>query len=564
MSKYNTKSEGNKPTEINEMGTMSYVLSPKETIVSRCMTTFLSGNEYYMKEKEVVNSILEDMKKVDPLFVAKLCIYARTIGNMRSVSHLLAAALAKDVSGTDWGKRFYEKTVLRVDDMSEILSAYASLNGMDLKNIKKIPNSIKRAFKRNLEKLDAYQIDKYKMKGRNVTLVDLVRLFHPKATQVNNEAYKRLLEGKSLAGLYESKIFEKEMTKAGQATVGATAEEKQTAKEEAISLVLDNVKGMPIMNLIRNLRNILLIAPNKVQDACEQLRIRNKIINSRLLPFRFATAYAEIEKLKYQKSKTTSTAIAFESDVAKNKISCSTFNKLKQDILDALEDAINISVEENIPVLGDEDSNVAILSDNSGSMFSYNDRGGSSKVSVFSKTTSADIANLFAAMVAKRQKNVYVGLFGDELISPTIDRTKGILENASDFNNQGEKCGGATESGIYDFMRQVIKEKKRVDNVIVFSDCQIGEGRGSFTPWYGTSFSDEGSHFHELFKEFRKINPHCNWVVVNIKQVKNNTVFDPKTRITNIAGWSDKIFDLISLKTRGFSTMIKEIEAIEI
>ena len=38
------------------------------------------------------------------------------------------------------------------------------------------------------------------------------------------------------------------------------------AKEEAISSVLDNVKGMPVMNLLRNLRNIILYAPDKVDE----------------------------------------------------------------------------------------------------------------------------------------------------------------------------------------------------------------------------------------------------------------------------------------------------------
>ena len=97
----------------------------------------------------------------------------------------------------------------------------------------------------------------------------------------------------------DSKILEKEMTKAGQITKNASDEEKSEAKREAISSVLDNINGMPIMNLLRNLRNIILYAPDKVDDACAQLRIQNKIVNSRLLPFRFATAYEEIEKIQY-------------------------------------------------------------------------------------------------------------------------------------------------------------------------------------------------------------------------------------------------------------------------
>ena len=557
MGKYNSKKESVKPTEVNYMGEMSFKLADKELLVSTVMTTFLQ-NSYYEKESEIVNRITELVDKVDPLFAAKLAIYARNEGNLRSVTHLVSALLAKYISGTDWGKRFYNKIVVRPDDMSEIVSAYASINGMGLNDLKNIPNAIKKGFKEALERLDAYQIDKYKMQNREVSLIDLVRLFHPKGNEKNAEAYKRLVNGESLADLYESKVLEKEMTKAGQTTKDATQEEKDEAKREAITSVLDNVKGMPVMNLLRNLRNILLYAPDKVKDACEQLTIEKKILNSRLLPFRFATAYSEIEKIDYSdtKSKPTS-SIVFESEVSKQKVTESKFNELKKNLLDAIEGAIEIACQ-NIPEL---EGNTAILCDHSGSC--RGDRGGSSRVSAFSSTTTAMIGNLFATMMAWRQHDVYVGLFGDRLIQVPFDRNKRLL----DFNNEsyqmGAKCGPATENGIYTFLETVVEEKKKIDNIIVFSDCQIGRG-GSFTPWYGTSSSNRSAHFHELFKEFRKINPNANFIVVNLRQSGGTSVFDKSQRILNISGWSEKIFDTIKSQCRGWDAVIKEIESIEI
>ena len=519
------------------------------------MTTFLQ-NSYYEREDEIVKRITDLVDKVDPLFVAKLAIYARNEGNLRSVTHLVSALLAKYVSGTDWGKRFYNRIVVRPDDMSEIMSAYAILNGMGLNDLKKIPNSIKKGFKEALERLDAYQIDKYKMQNREVSLIDLVRLFHPKGNEKNAEAYKRLVNGESLADLYETKVLEKEMTKAGQATKDATQEEKDEAKREAITAVLDNIKGMPVMNLLRNLRNILLYAPDKVNDACEQLTIEKKILNSRLLPFRFATAYAEIEKVMYADTKTKPTSsIVFESEETKQQVNESSFNELKQNLLDAIETAIEISCQ-NIPEL---EGNCAILCDHSGSC--RGDRGGSSKVSAFSSTTTAMIGNLFGTMMAYRQHDVYIGLFGDRLIQVPFDRNMRLL----DFNKQsyqmGAKCGGATEKGIYTFLETVVKEKKKIDNIIVFSDCQIGRG-GTFTPWYGLTYNERSGHFHELFKEFRKINPNANFIVVNLRQSGGTSVFDKSQRILNIAGWSEKIFDTIKSQCRGWDAIISEIENI--
>lgn len=554
MAKFNEKKMAKQPTERNFMGEMAFKMEDKEELISTVMTTFLQG-EYYEKEATKIARIQELLKKVDPLFAAKLAIYTRNEGNLRSVTHFVAAEIAKYVSGTDWGKRFYNRIVVRPDDMSEIVSAYAHINGMSQKDISKIPNAMKGGFKTALERLDAYQLDKYKMKNRSVSMIDLIRLFHPKGNQKNAEAFKRLVNGESLEGLYETKILEKEMTKAGQLTKNATEDEKKEAKHEAISEILGNVKGMPIMNLIRNLRNIILYAPDKVEDACAQLRIKDKILKSRLLPFRFATAYAEVEKMIWGKSN-KDTAIAFESDKAKDELTKAQFDSLKRSVLDALEDAIQYSVE-NIPEL---EGNVAILVDHSGSC--RGDAGGSSAVSAFSQTSTAMIGNLFGSMMAYRQKNVYVGLFGDRLIDVPMDRNMKMLDFNKMSFNKGAYCGGGTEAGIYDFMRKCIDEKKKVDNVVVFSDCQIGSGERSFTPWYGMKGSDSGQHFHELFKEFKKLNPMCNWIVVNLRQSGGTSVFDKSMRILNIAGWSDKIFDVIKSNCKGWDAVIKEIEGI--
>ena len=557
MGKYNVKKESVKPTSVNYMSELAFQLADKELLVSTVMTTFLQ-NSYYEKESEIVNRITELVDRVDPLFAAKLAIYARNEGNLRSVTHLVSALLAKYVSGTDWGKRFYNKIVVRPDDMSEIVSAYANLNGMGLNDLKNIPNSIKKGFKEALERLDAYQIDKYKMNNREVSLIDLVRLFHPKGNEKNAEAYKRLVNGESLADLYETKVLEKEMTKAGQVTKDATQEEKDEAKREAITAVLDNVKGMPVMNLLRNLRNILLYAPNKVNDACEQLTIEKKILNSRQLPFRFATAYSEIEKVMYADTKTKPTSsIVFESEETKQQVTESKFNELKKNLLDAIEGAIEIACQ-NIPEL---EGNCAILVDDSGSM--RGDAGGHSRVSAFSKTNSSMIAHLFASMMAWRQHDVYVGLFGDRLIQVPYKRDVKLLDFNKESYEIGSRCGGATENGIYTFLENVVAEKKKIDNIIVFSDCQIGRGY-DFTAWYGTSSSNRSLHFHELFKEFRKINPNANFIVVNLRQSGGTSVFDKSQRILNIAGWSDKIFDTIKSQCKGWEAIIKEIEAIEI
>lgn len=98
MSKYNKTKTPVQPTVVNEMGEKAFQLTDKEILVSTVMTTFLQGS-YYETEKEETKKITELAKKLDPLFVAKLALYARKEGNLRSVTHLLAAIVADKARG---------------------------------------------------------------------------------------------------------------------------------------------------------------------------------------------------------------------------------------------------------------------------------------------------------------------------------------------------------------------------------------------------------------------------------------------------------------------------------
>lgn len=553
MSKYNKTKTPVQPTVVNAMGEKAFQLEDKEILVSTVMTTFLQG-AYYESEKEETQKIRTLAAKSDPLFVAKLALYARKEGNLRSVTHLLAAIVADKARGEEWTKRFFNKIVVRPDDMTEILGAYQHLN--KLPKLRKVANSIKKGFKEALERLDPYQIDKYKMQRKEITMVDLVNLFHPAPTQKNAEAYRRLMAGESLADLYSSTTFEKTMSKAGQ--MAQNEGEKDDLKADAIREVLKNPKGAPYMALLRNLRNILLYAPDSVEEVCRQLTIKEKVLKSKQLPFRFASAYTEVENMSFSKSTTERGGIiSFEKDVqGRNYRNSAEFETKKRRVLEALDKALEYSVM-NIPKL---EGNCAILIDHSGSV--RGDAGGSSKVSAFSKTTSAMIGNLFGTMMAFRQDNVFIGLFGDHLIPVPIERNMGLLEfNKMSFDT-GAKCGTGTEQGMYDFLREAIANHTKIDNLIVFSDCQLGENGTS--PWYGTGWGERGATFVNLFKEFKKVNPLCNTVVVNLRQTGGNSVFHRSQRILNIAGWSSNIFDVITSNCKGFDALIKEIEAIEI
>lgn len=548
MSKFNAKKKPVTPTVVNKMGERSYTLEAKEELVSTILTTFLSGS-YYEKEQGIVSRILAAADKCDPVFVAKAALYARRDANMRSVTHLLAGYLATKLSGSEVGKEFFNKIVQRPDDMSEILAYIKSKSKGKLK----VPNNIKKGFRVYLENMDAYQMDKYKMKTKELSLVDLVNLLHPKPHQGNEKAFEALMSGKPLDGLYTSKILQKTMTKAGQVAKKdkVTEEQADELKGDAIAEVVNSSKGIPIFNLIRNLRNIINYSDEDTfVKAISQLAVPSKIANSKLLPFRFLSAYNEIAKLK-PAAIVNKSSVKFEKEGS----SQGTINDRINVTLMALEEALSLSIA-NIPKLS---GNTAILVDHSGSM--RGDGGGSSLVSALSKTTTADIGNVFAAMMAHSQDNVYMGLFGDRLFNYKIDRSKGPLEMCKEIHLEGSKCGGGTENGLYMFLYDCIKNKVKVDNLIIFSDMVIGSGGEG--GWDVSSHAGLGN-FQSLFKQFKAVNPTCNTVCVNLRQTDGKDVFHKSLNVTQVAGWSERIFDVVANAGKGYSEIIKEIEAIVI
>ena len=511
MAKFNESTKG-KRTVTNHMGAKAYKHKPEFELVSILLTSFME-NSYYESSATTLNRLKEALGKVDAKFAAKAAVYARNEFGMRSVSHVLSVELMKYISGKEWGKKFFESIVRRPDDMSEIISYY-------FKDGKKsLPNSLKKGFAKAFEKFDRYQIAKYRGAKKTVSLIDVVNLVHPKATEKNEQALKDLVNGT----LKNVDTWESKLTKAGQDST--TKKEKEENKSKAWAELL-NTNKMPYMALLRNLRNILEQAPETLDKVCETLENKKMIKNSLVLPFRFLSAYGEVEKLK--------TAGMFEKEKT-------NINR----VLESIENAMKLSID-NLPILYGK---TLILSDNSGSM--RGDGGGNSKVSRFSNTKTSDIANLFAVLYWLKSDNTRVGLFGDRLVEPDLYRKAGIFKNFQIIDSAAKKCGYSTEQGIFKIFEEIVKNKTHVDTVVVFSDCQVGTSCN----WYDLH-GNHGSDFNKLFESYRKINPDVRVYSVDLKGYGSDVFSDNAIKIT---GWSDKIFDIMKIMEQDKNALIKII-----
>lgn len=525
MSKFNDSLKSSARTE-NYMGEKAFVVPDKLGLIGLLLTSFVQDS-YYEKESDTLKRFEEYVKNIkDKKFVAKAGIFARTEFGMRSITHVLSVLLAKHVKNETWTKHYFDKVVYRVDDITEILSYYCKLYG------RPIPNAMRKGLAKSFDKFDEYQLAKYRGENKEFSLIDAVNLLHPTPVQKNQEALEKLMKGT----LKSTDTWESKLTQAGQKA--KSEEEKEELKKEAWEDLIKS-KKLGLFAALRNLRNILIQAPEILDEALNILTNEQAIKKSLVLPFRFLTAYKEFDKTT---ASLEDRKVIFESEKSNNNI-----KKIKT----ALNKAIELSIN-NLPQL---DGKVAILSDNSGSM--TGDRGGNSLISKMSNTKTSDIANLFAVMYWKKCNDTFVGLFGDRLITPTLDRTKDLFENFKIIDYAKDMCGGATEAGIYSFFREIIKKKTIIDKIVVFSDCQIGEGNA----WYGHASGERQGDFNSLYNQYKKINPDIKVYSVDLKNYGTN-VFSGD--VYRICGWSEKIFDVMKLLEQDKNALIARIDAVEL
>ena len=402
------------PDTINKAGGKAFSLTPEYKLAFGLVSSFLEP-EFYRSRTQTVNELSDLVKKVNPLFAAKAAVYARTQYGMRSTSHLVAAEIAKNVKGAQWTKDFFNKVVYRVDDASEILAAYLARHG------KPIPNSLKKGLALGLSKFSPYQLAKYKGENKGVKLVDLFNLVHPKPSEKNADAFRKLIEGE----LVSEDTWEAEISAAGQ---NCTSEQEKTRKKNAAwkRLVLENKLGY--FALLRNLRNLLQTGDTEtIKEAAKQLVDEKAIKGSLVLPFRYMTALKELE------------AVSHDSN-----------GRL---LLSAINKALDISLS-CVPVFPGE---TLVAVDHSGSMGNLSD-----------PKSPASIASLFAAVLAK-SNNADLILFSDsaKYVSVSLTDSLGTVTKGIQAHF---RSGGTNFHSIFS------TANKKYDRIIILSDMQAWIG----------------------------------------------------------------------------------------
>lgn len=523
MAKYNKKTVATvTPTVTNHEGGTGFKLEPKLELVALLSSGI--ENTFYEKEGDRetrLRTLIESIAKTDPTFVAKALVYARTEMGQRTVTHLGAVNLAKFLSGNDLGKRFFSKRdrkaetggiVFRLDDMLEIAACYTAKNPG-----KSLSNALKKGFKLALESADAYELAKYQAKNRDISLVDIVNLVHPKPSDKMKPYFEKLMKGE----LKQFNTVEDKNTKSGQEvaakvksgelTAKEAKEELKEAKEENYAELIKNRK-IGYLALLRNLRNILKTSSNKalINDAADLLTDEKLIRQSLVFPHQIDLAL----------------------EVMLSEFSVSEMNTFAN----ALNKAYDLAIP-NLSELGMY-GRTAVVWDTSASMTSYTISNGKGNKY---KSTPADKAALIGATLAK-------GVGAD--LYHFASTCEEIKFNPSDSVNTIKKVGlgltGRVGHGT-DFGSIFSTLKGKYDRVFIISDMQGADSLGRNSS-YSSYVSKHGQ-------------PH----IYNIDIVGyGTTMIKPGSKVYSLFGYSNETYELCKKVEVDPKVLLKAIEAIVI
>lgn len=496
--KFNFSIKG-RDTIRNYENAKAYTVTPELELYSAVVTTGLNDTFYEGADKRLAR-IQQLIGKCDPEFVAQLAVFARKHMYMRTISLVLSVELAKTSSGTNLVRKTVNGVVQRADEIAELLAFYQLSNGRTgIKKLNRLSKQVQKGLSDAFNRFDEYQFAKYNTRAA-VKLKDALFLVHPKA---KDEAQQQLFDKIAADTLATPYTWETELS-----ALGKNGFETEAARKLAFAWKWEELidsRKLGYMALLRNLRNILEagVSGKHVKTVCNYIADAQAIANAKQLPFRFLVAYRELKELN---------------------------GPYVSMVLDALEDAV-MAASTNIRGFG-SDTSVVIACDVSGSM--------QQPVSAKGKILLYDIGLMLGMLLQSRCDKVTSGMFGDTWKVINMPR-KSVLSNVNEYYRREGAVGYATNG--YLVLEDLIRRKAVVDKVMLFTDVQLWNSKG-------TQHSFAGS-----WSNYKKIAPGAKLYLFDLAGHGQMPVAIQEQDVYLIAGWSDKIFDVLDSLENGMTVL---------
>ena len=597
----------------NHEGALAWRMTPEWELYTTVVTTMGVEDKFYEGGEERVRRIADLVRKVEPEFVAQLAVYTREEMHLRSVPLLLLVELANCHQGDSLVSRAVGRTIQRADEITELLMCYLWRTGKS--DLSGLSCQLRKGLAEAFNKFDEYQFAKYNRKNRKVTLRDALALVHPKPKDDRQADIFRKIKSDTL----ETPVtWETELSAVGQRHFDSK-EEKEEAKREVWRKLVQS-RRIGYMATLRNLRNMLGLGMDDetMQMVCDYIADPEAVRKSKQLPFRFLSAFLELtesknvhsftshklnklsslhkkvckvqkvvekmrqgyfpksvrvvkryypqddrciynltdafKKLGFRPSKMHSSYrtkkwkycehpsekdMKFLESQENHLLSLRNTQGKDEEVLQSLESAV-CHTAENIPGF-DENTRVLLASDTSGSM--------RARVSRNSSVMCYHIGLLLSMLMRHRCKNVVTGMFGS--VWKAVDMSSvSILQSTVDMLSREGEVGYSTNG--YKVIDWLIQEHREMDKVMLFTDCQLWNSEG----WCGDA------HLAEYWDRYkREVAPHARLYIFDLAGYGQSPISMVRDDVFCIAGWSDKVFDILAAVERGKSA-IDEIRRI--
>jgi len=567
------------------------------------------------EDKSVVTSLVSECAKFDPEFILKIALYVRDDLNIRSTANFLIALASNERSCQPFIKKYFKKMIRLPSDMLEVVTLYINLPVHYLaKN--SIPSALRKSILAKFPDFDVYQLAKYnkeksqkkKLKKQKekpqmnpqygkkpertvipveskpplLTLKQLIRKVHiaepaeqvmsivGKKYPISEETFKKT----GLNGTWNPSLSGKRMklpTPETWETLLSAKGNKHSTWQELI-----DHKKLPFMAMLRNLRNMIItgISPSHHEVILGRLTDEKSVSSSRQLPWRFLSAYeainVDLEKmmndiLDNDGSGFKMIEVKVKGPKGKKMAKSRTIKKrviipvhmpdlpLIKRYQQAIDTAIRLSTVHNLrPIEG----STVVFCDVSGSM----KHPCSSRGNMGSLQTTMDIAILLGLMLQDSCEECDFRIFSSpsktkqcHLSVPLEPNT--ILNNIKRVVSETSKLGGGTDFP-YDYLHNLISEKKRIDNFIILSDMMIAPGKNEMTL--------QGNSVTQILLKYRtEVNPDLLFVAIDLygggKSIVDVTSDESKNVM--VTGFSDNILRFVA--ERGNKKQLDYVENID-
>lgn len=207
------------------------------------------NDSYYTRKDEKLEYLLKLANNIDMEQVIKISWYCSKVLGMKlspvitnTFLYMKANMLKDFYKNIDYLKFVIRDTYTRPDFISNSLEFYEQYLGTDVKNI---PNSLKNTYTKVLESYGDLTLKKFKMKKKEYSLADLIKVFRPNPMKakklINKNLYKDIIENKAPLE---------------QETITDVLSNATFSKEEKTTIINKSIDKMPINQIIKNLKNI--------------------------------------------------------------------------------------------------------------------------------------------------------------------------------------------------------------------------------------------------------------------------------------------------------------------